>query len=256
MPNPTTGPALPAGYERLHVGRADAVAVRALLETLRRVLADGTLYDFAKYAPTRARLAGRQPAFAVPLPAPESGRMVVRHNRHGGAMAGVTRDLFVLPTRAPAEFAIARRLADAGIPTPEVLAYVVYGAATLLGRSDVATREVAPGRDLAAILATADAADRTHALDAAAALVAALSRAGARHHDLNAKNVLIAGDSAGPTAYVLDVDRITFGGSPAATLDLNLARLARSLRKWRQRFGASISDEEIAALDTAARDRI
>ncbi len=256
MPFKPTGPALPAGYERLHVGRADAVAVPALLDTLRRVLAGGTLYDFAKQSPGHMRLTGRQPAYAVPLPAPETGRMVVRHNRHGGAMAGVTRDLFFLPTRAPAELAIAARLAHAGVPTPEVLGYVVYRAAALVGRSDVVTREVSPGRDLAAILAAGPGAERGPALDATAALVAVLSRAGARHHDLNAKNVLIAGDAARPTAYVLDVDRITFGGEPARALELNLARLARSLRKWRQRFGAAVADEEIAALAAAAGERI
>jgi len=251
-----TGPALPPGYERVRVGRADAVAVAALLDTLRHALARGTLYDFAKHSPDHTRLTGRQPAYAVPLPAPETGRMVVRHNRHGGAMAGVTRDLFLLPTRAPSELAITARLADAGIPTPELLAYVVYRAAALLGRSDVVTREVAPGRDLAAVLSAGTAADRRPALDATAALVAALARAGARHHDLNAKNVLVAGEPARPVAYVLDVDRISFGGEPAATLELNLSRLTRSLRKWRQRFGATVTDEEIAALSAAARERL
>ncbi len=251
-----TGPAAPPGYDRLQVGRADAVAVPALLDMLRRALAGGALYEYAKYAPDHARLTGRQPAYAVPLPAPGIGRMVVRHNRHGGAMGGVTRDLFLLPTRAPAELAIAQRLAAAGIPTPEVLGYVVYRAAALVGRSDVVTREIAPGRDLAAILAGGPAEQRGPALHATAALVAALSRAGARHHDLNAKNIFVAGDPARPTAHVLDVDRITFGGGPAAVLDQNLARLARSLRKWRQRFGAAVEDADIIALGAAARERL
>jgi len=244
---------LPPGYERLRVGAAHAVAAPVLLPVLRSALATGTLYDFAKFTPGHTRLSGRQPAYAVPLAG--GGRMVVRHNRHGGAIARVTQDLFLLPTRAPHELEISTRLAAGGIPTPELLGYVVYRAAGLLGRSDVATREVSPGRDLAAILDGGAPADRQAALDATATLVAALSRVRARHHDLNAKNVLIAGDPAAPTAYVLDVDRITFGGEPAAVLERNLERLARSLRKWRQRFGAAVTDQEIAALGVAARER-
>jgi Lipopolysaccharide kinase (Kdo/WaaP) family len=249
-----TAPPTPAGYERIRVGSAEAVAVPALHALLERALTAGTLYDFAKVTPDHTRLVGRQAAYAVPLPG--GGRMVVRHNRHGGAMARVTRDLFVFPTRAPQELAVAARLAAAGVPTPEFLGYVIYRAAALLGRSDVVTREVSPGRDLAAVLAGGAPAERAAAVDATAALVAALSRQGARHHDLNAKNVLVAGDPARPTAYVLDVDRITFGTAPDVTLDRNLARLSRSLRKWRQHYGACIADGEIAALAAAARDRL
>lgn len=244
----------PAGYERVRVGAAEAVVVPALRDLVAEALAGATLYDFAKAIPGAVRLSGRQPAYAVPVPG--GGRMVVRHNRHGGAMGGVTRDLFLLPTRAPLELSIAGRLAAAGVPTPDFLGYVVYRAAALLGRSDVMTREVAPGRDLALVLTEGTSAERRAALEATATLVAQLSRHGARHHDLNAKNVFVAGPSDGPTAYVLDVDRIVFGGPPEATLVRNAARLARSLRKWRQRFGAPVTDDEIGRLTRAAAERL
>ena len=87
--------------------------------------------------------------------------------------------------------------------------------------------------------------DRAGALEATARLLASLARAGARHHDLNAKNVLLTGD----TAVVLDVDRVALGGKPDSVFERNLARLARSLRKWRDRFGAAIAEDDIARLE-------
>src|SRR2546423_593380 len=71
--------------------------------------------------------------------------------------------------------------------------------------------------------------ERAAALSSTAELLAMLARAGARHHDLNAKNVLLTYEAA----YVLDVDRVTFSGNHDAVFEGNLARLNRSLRKWR-----------------------
>ncbi|MDE3152893.1 MAG: hypothetical protein KGL93_11660 [Gemmatimonadota bacterium] len=241
--------AAPAGYEGLAVGRAEAVAVPDVTPLLREVLATGTLYDFARVHRDARALAGRQPAYAVPAPG-AAGHMVVRHNRHGGLFAALTGDRFLYPTRAPHELAISTRLTAAGVPTPEILAYVIYRAGPF-ATSDVATRLVAPSRDLSAVLAANDAPARSAALDMAATLVARLSRAGARHHDLNAKNVLV-----GDVAYVLDVDRVKFGWTPEDALAHNLARLDRSLRKRRERFGEMIADDEIALLARRAAQRM
>ena len=99
-----------------------------------------------------------------------------------------------------------------------------------------------------------DASARDRAWSAALRLVATLSEAGARHHDLNVKNILLQHVAAGElTALALDVDRVTFGGSTDALLDANLARLARSARKWRDQHGARVSDRELAALPERAR---
>ena len=78
--------------------------------------------------------------------------MVVRHSRHGGLLAPVTGDRFLAPTRAPQELATSLRLIDAGVSTPEIIAYAVYSAGGPFRRSDIATREVEGGRDLAALL--------------------------------------------------------------------------------------------------------
>ncbi|HVB30813.1 MAG TPA: lipopolysaccharide kinase InaA family protein [Gemmatimonadaceae bacterium] len=250
-----TRDAPPPGYERARVGRAELVARHELVPALREILAGGTVYAYAAGRPDHTRMTGRQPAYAIALPGGE--RVVVRHNRHGGTFAGMTRDLFHLPTRAPLELAISARLAGAGVPTPLMLGYVVYPVAGVLARSDVMTREIAPGRDLAAALGPAEPASaRAAAIAATATLVAVLSRAGARHHDLNVKNVLLAGDVAAPTAYLLDVDRVTFHADRGHCLETNLARLERSARKWRDRFGAPVTDDDLARLRADAQRQL
>lgn len=242
---------LPAGFERLLLGHAIAVARSDVAPHIRRALigADGTKATLHEYASRQAGvkpLAGRGVAYAFQLK-PSATRVVVRHNRHGGLFAPLTGDRFLAPTRAPYELEISLALAKLGVPTPEILAYAVYPPGGILQRSDVCSREILSARDLAEILRAGGTATRA-ALDLTAKLAAQMSRSGARHHDLNAKNVLIADDRA----YVLDVDRVTLGEEPRAALDGNLARLSRSLRKWRDRFGAQVSDAEIEELRGAA----
>jgi len=242
--------ACPAGYEHFVIGRAEAVAVPDLVPLVREVVANSTLYDWARGRPDAQALAGRQPAYAVPLPTGDGG-MVVRHNRHGGLLGGITGDRFLYPTRAPLEFDLSGRLAQAGVPTPPMLAYVVYRSGWF-ARSDVVTRRVVPGEDLVTRLATNDHSRVAECLDFTATLLATIARAGARHEDLNAKNVLIGSIQA----ILLDVDRVTFGHEPACALALNLDRLERSLHKLRARSMVQVSDGALATLRATATARL
>jgi tRNA A-37 threonylcarbamoyl transferase component Bud32 len=248
---------LAPGFERLLLGHAVAVARSDLSAAVRRMLvsADGTrttLHEYAARHPSSRALQGRGAAYAVPLPTPQTARVVVRHNRHGGLFAPLTGDRFISPTRAPYELHVSLALTRLGIPTPQVVAFALYPPGGILQRSDVVSLEVPGGHDLAHVLVHGHEETRAAALNAAAALVASLSDAGVRHHDLNAKNVLVASD----VAYVLDVDRVALGVDPGVALDANLARLSRSLRKWRERFRARVSEDEIAQLDALTRDRL
>lgn len=249
-PLPAPADALPDGYARFRVGSSEVVALVAAAEAVREALHEGTLYEYAARHPRAREFTGRGVAYAVPLPDLVT-QVVVRRSRHGGFLAPVTGDRFLAPTRAPRELRSAVRLAACGVRTPELVAYATYPAGPLLRRSDVATREVPRGKDLAVALLNPPPGDaKRELLRAAAALVAALGRCGARHPDLNLKNVLLAPGSAGRTeAWVLDVDRVTFGraGDPAVTR-ANLERLTRSARKWRELYGAAISDAELAQL--------
>ena len=238
---------LPEGYERFRVGRAEVVSLAPLAETVAEAIADGTLYAYAEQHPRKRALTGRGIAYAVPLP-DGATQIVVRHSRHGGLLAPLTRDLFVPPSRAPHELRVAARLAGEGIRTPRMAAFALYPAGPLLCRSDVATCEVPRARDLAlALLSPMDGDAKRRVLAAVASLVRALGRAGVRHPDLNLKNVLLSPAADGsPEAWVLDVDRVVFGrpGDRSVT-EANLARLSRSARKWRELYGAHIDEADL-----------
>lgn len=240
----------PAGYVRVAAGRRTVVTQREHEADARAMLASApTLHDAAAHDAAARAMAGRGVAYAIRLPT--SGTpAVVRHNRHGGLLAPLTRDLFFPPTRAPYELDVALRLASAGVRTPPVLMIGIERVAGVLRRSDVVTREIERGRDLGAmLLPDASPDERAAAWRATEVLVRTLDAAGARHYDLNVKNVLIARAATGFEAWVLDVDRIAFSAPDSMHVRAgNRARLLRSVRKWQHERGAIVRDADIAWL--------
>jgi hypothetical protein len=243
-------PAVPAGYTRFSCAGASVVALTDLAPAVRRAMASGTLYEYAAHHPDARTLMGRGVAYAVPLP-DDATTVVIRHSRHGGLLAQLTGDRFLGRTRAPAELDTALRLAGAGVPTPQIVAYALYPAGPAFQRADVATREVAHSRDLARALAeNPDPACKRELLSATATLLARLTAAGARHPDLNLKNVLLARDARGEiSALVLDVDRVRFvtPGAPGVTA-ANLRRFNRSARKLRRTRGTPIDETDLLSI--------
>ncbi|MDQ8154072.1 MAG: lipopolysaccharide kinase InaA family protein [Gemmatimonadota bacterium] len=256
-----SGTALPPGYVRSAAGAVEFVARDWAHEPLRQALgAHGSLYQWAEAQADREPLQGRGVAWATTLGVGATSgstgtAVVVRHTRHGGLFAGLTGDLFPRPTRAPRELATAVRLANSGVPTPEVIAYAVHPVAGVLARSDVMTRRLPAGRDFPAAWRAAAPDARTPLLEAVAVLLRALSGAGAHHPDLNVKNVYVAGDGAAITAYVLDVDRVEFADAPRAAAR-NVARFARSARKWNERHALGVPDDALMRLATLAWEQV
>lgn len=241
----------PAGYRRVAATPGTAAVAREQdARVIAAILARTTLYDWAARHPERRGMQGRGVAWAVPL---DSGtRVVVRHSRHGGMLAPVTGDRFLAPTRAPHELDTSLRLIARGVPTPAVVAYATYSAGPGLRRADVAVEEVDHARDLGdVVLEGGNALDA--ALHATGLLLHVMARAGAHHPDLNVKNVLLSSGPGMPTAWVLDVDRIRFT-DPARARRGNAARLARSLRKWRDTRAAQITDAQIARVTAHTGD--
>jgi hypothetical protein len=234
---------VPPGYESFEVRGARAVAQSALVSVVREVLTAATLHRWASTQHDATPLLGRAIAWATALPNGVS--VVVRHTQHGGALAALTGDLFLAPTRAPAELAAAVRLANAGVPTPEVVAYAIYPAFGPFVRADVATRTLV-GVDFAAAWgdSSGDVPRRQMLIGAVAVLLRALRGAGAVHPDLNLKNVFIVESGAQSTAFVLDIDRVTFvaPGDNRAFI-LNVERFIRSAEKWRRERGLDLDPQ-------------
>ena len=243
----------PAGFVRVTAGRCVAVVLAPHEADARLMLGEGSLYDAAARDLAARSLQGRGVAYAIALPA-SGTRAVVRHNRHGGLLAPLTRDLFFPPTRAPRELAIAQRLRDLSVPTPEVLMYGTSPAPFPFRRADVVTREIGESRDLSTYLSPETPEnDRAAAWHATRQLVEQMSAAGVRHHDLNVKNVLLARDEDVLKAFLLDVDRVTFDEPDSAEVRAgNVARLLRSARKWRDERGGVFDERELATSSNVA----
>lgn len=237
---------VPQGYTRLATGSWDAVARDTVVPALREALSSSTLYEFAERQPERRAYAGRRPAYAIML---GNTRVVVRHSHHGGWLAPLTRDVFLTPTRAPYELLASLLLAHAGVPTPPVLAFVLYRVAPLLRRADVATAEVA-GDDLAAVLTRQPSDAPASWMLPVSELLKGLTRAGAWHPDLNVKNILVSTDPTGaPRAFVLDVDRVRFHPPEDPNVrSANFNRLVRSLRTWSDRAAMVLDDRLLGQL--------
>lgn len=252
-PEPRESDVQRCGYIHLDVKGCRAVALDWAASAVAQSLNDGTLHEWAARQPLREEMRGRGVIYSVDLPTIPATPVVVRRNRHGGLLHSLTGEYFLTPTRAPFELATSLRLAAAGIPTPEVIAYAIYPAAGIFARSDVMTRRLPAGDDLPAAWKKARTAERTSLLVAVARLLKALARAGARHADLNLKNIYIADSGADLVAYLLDVDRVTFPvGSDIAAC--NFARLARSARKWRRRWGLDFDENSLSRLAVLAEE--
>lgn len=244
------GPSAPPGYARFTVRDATVIARHDAVAGLEDALQETrTLHCWAATVPGAKAFQGRATAWGTTLPR-GGPAVVVRHARHGGFFAAITGDRFLWPSRAPWELEASERLRAAGVPTPAVVAYVLYPAGPGFCRCDVATARLPEGGDFPQLWRDAAADAQDAMLTAVAALVRALALVNAQHEDLNAKNIYLAREGRGWQAFALDVDRVRFlptGDTRAAAL--NLARLTRSLRKSRERFGLEISDEQIATLE-------
>lgn len=250
---PGDDPTLPSGFTRFSAGRAVVVCAEHLAGAMREVLRRGTLYRYAETHPKARPLVGRGVVWAAPLPG-NVERVVVRHNHHGGLLAGLTRDLFPISTRAPRELRTSERLRRDGVPTPRILGYVLYALLPRVYRADVMSREIADSFDLSHAIMSPDDALRVGALEATAALVRAMIAAGAWHKDLNVKNVLLHPTETGALeATVLDVDRVKFPERKNVS-ELNVARLLRSARKWQTSYGAPVTDGELDMLAARIRE--
>lgn len=224
----------------------------------------GSVYDWAARMPQPRALRGRAPVFVAALP--HSGHtVVVRHAWHGGLLAPLTGDRFLRPTRAPREMQIAAALLACGIPTSDICGAVRYAAGAGLVRVDVVSRYLEDSVDLGTVLTgLAPVYPLDLALAATSTLLRQLARRGIVHPDLNVKNILLR-PTSGPTspagtleALVIDVDVLVWDASwvGEVAMQRNVARLLRSMRKWRRQYSCDISDDTMAAFAAASHTQL
>lgn len=243
----------PSGYERFDVGNVVVVARVAAAAGLRAALTSApTLHAWAATVPGAEPFQGRTTAWGVRLPGAAID-VVVRHARRGGVLAPIRGDRYVWPGRAPWELETSLRLQEAGVRTPDVVAYALYPAGPGLCRCDVATRRLPPGAEFPVAWKDSDATTREALLVAVGTLLGDLRAAGAQHADLNAKNLYVARDGGRWHAWVLDVDRVRFHSPNDAEVGAqNVARLDRSIRKLRETRKLDVDDAALARLAALA----
>lgn len=246
-------------YLAFRVGAARTLVSDRASDWIRDVLADRTLYEWARDVPGMEPLGGRAVARAVPDPLrdpPSTARWVVRHYTRGGWMAPLLGDRYPRagPTRPEREIVASTEAHRKGIRTPKIIAAAWYRTG-LFYRADLVTELVPGARTLAEVLAgEARGETRRAALFAAGRLARKLGAVGLRHADLNATNVLLAGPPPFE-AFVIDLDRARIGTGPTRRgADSMLRRLERSARTLGEATGRPPSDEELHALRAGSGD--
>lgn len=246
--------ALPAAVQ---LGGADVTAVLPVREDIIALVRKyGSLYEWAAEQPQPMALRGRAPVYVAELPMSKV-RAVVRHAWHGGLLAPITGDRFRHPSRAPIEMMYSEKLRAAGIPTTEVLGFIRYSAGPGMVRVDVVTRFLPNTTDLGMVLGgLSPDINCDEALAATAQLLDTLAANGVVHRDLNVKNILLQRENKQQLlALMIDVDVITWNRarSPVETMRRNVARLERSMLKWRRNFDCDLAEHRIAIFTRNAR---
>ena len=235
---------IPAGYECLAWGGAEAFAKPELRTWVEEALAAGSLYEHARRSALHS-LEGRAPVYVV-----SAGGVAraVRHYWRGGVFAPVLNDRYfrVGRCRPARELMVSIEARRREIPTPEVVAGAIYPAG-LFYRAELLTNYVPDSRNLGHILFGPDreaGVRREEALLASVALISLMASAGLRHPDVNAQNVLVTPGPAGLEAHIVDLDRAALRTRGSVGVERMARRLERSLRKSELASGHPLAPDE------------
>jgi 3-deoxy-D-manno-octulosonic acid kinase len=242
----------------MSIGGAEVLALDDSVAFARQAIeAAGSIYDFAARHPEAESMRGRQTIFIIP--GPRQDRWVVRRLSHGGLLAPVTGDRFLrLGTPRPFnELELSRALAELGVPTPQVVAAVVYRSGPTY-RGEVAREEITNAMDLAACLfgdSAFDESKRCEALAAAGLAIGSAHRVGLIHSDLNLRNVLVQWSDRSPLAYILDIEKSSIApGLMRLKRGQMMRRFQRSALKFESQTGKRVNEVEWDAFVSAYKE--
>lgn len=172
----------------------------------------------------------------------ENVLMVLKHYYRGGLMASIVKDKYIgldiEKTRAFKEFRLLTKMKKLGLPVPEVIAARVEKGPFYF-RADLITKEIENVETLAEILSA-------HKMNPQlwkniGVCIKKFHRHDVYHADLNARNILLseAGD-----VYLIDFDNSHFRFASKSWKMANLARLKRSLLKFKKNRADFYFDEK------------
>ncbi len=161
--------------------------------------------------------------------------LVLKHYFRGGAVAKFIKDKYlgfdVEKSRAFREWRLLKKMFQLGLPVPQAVAAHVEKS-LLSYRADLITEEIKDAKTLADVLSEKSIAAMQW--QKIGACIKLFHQHDVYHADLNARNILLVG--ASPEAagiYLIDFDNSDFYTDSKTWKTANLARLKRSLLKFK-----------------------
>ncbi len=179
--------------------------------------------------------------------------LVLKHYYRGGAVAKIIKDRYlgfdVESSRAFREWRLLKKMFQLGLPVPQAVAAHVENS-WFFYRADLITEEIKGAKTLADVLSEKN-------IDAAqwkkiGACLKLFHRHNVYHADLNARNILLAGERPEVDGvHLIDFDNSSFRAGSKTWKMANLARLKRSLLKFKNKQDSFHFDEKnwLALLD-------
>ncbi|HEV8701225.1 MAG TPA: lipopolysaccharide kinase InaA family protein [Candidatus Polarisedimenticolia bacterium] len=222
-------PGLPPDCVEVRSAAGDWIARRACAAAIARGEADFILSGAG--ARQTAAGSGRGPLARLTLAGiPAVGKRAL----HGGLLGPLFGGLYLGRRRAIDQLRASVRLAQAGVPTPEILAVGTRRVAGILHAQAIVAREIPDARNLHGLAGEPlSGARRREILDRTAGVLRDMHDAGFEHADLNLANLVWGRGPAGETLFVVDLERGRFADPIRAGGRIQaLARLVRSCEKW------------------------
>jgi len=165
----------------------------------------------------------------------ENHSLVLKHYYRGGAVAAFSKDRYlgfdIEKSRAFREWRLLKKMSQFGLPVPQAVA--AHVEKLLIGyRADLITEEIKQAKTLADVLTekTIDAIQWKKI----GACIKLFHQHDVYHADLNARNILLVGASPETgDVYLIDFDNSNIRTDSKSWKMANLARLRRSLRKFK-----------------------